>query len=36
LKSGAQMKVGCDHAQYLAQRNELAPEVLASLVGDLA
>jgi len=36
LKNGAQMKVGCDHAQYLAQVNELAPEVLASLVGDLA
>lgn len=36
LKSGAQMKVGCDHPQYLAQLNELAPEVLASLVGDLA
>lgn len=36
LKSGAQLKVGCDHPQYLAQRNELAPEVLASLVGDLA
>jgi len=36
LKSGAQMKAGCDHPQYLAQLNELAPEVLASLVGDLA
>jgi Protein of unknown function (DUF3501) len=36
LKSGAQMKVGCDHPQYLAQLNELTPEVLASLVGDLA
>jgi len=36
LKSGAQMKLGCDHPQYLAQLNELAPEVLASLVGDLA
>jgi hypothetical protein len=36
LQSGAQMKVGCDHPQYLAQLNELAPEVLASLVGDLA
>jgi Protein of unknown function (DUF3501) len=36
LKSGAQMKVGCDHPQYLAQLNELASEVLASLVGDLA
>jgi hypothetical protein len=35
LKSGAQMKVGCDHPQYLAQLNEMAPEVLASLVGDL-
>jgi hypothetical protein len=36
LKSGAQMKLGCDHPQYLAQLNELAPEVLASLVGDFA
>jgi hypothetical protein len=36
LKSGAQMKVGCDHTQYLAQQNEITPEVLASLVGDLA
>lgn len=35
LKSGAQMKAGCDHPQYLAQLNEMAPEVLASLVGDL-
>ncbi len=36
LKSGAQMKIGCDHPQYLAQQNEIAPEVLASLSGDLA
>jgi hypothetical protein len=36
LKGGAQMKVGCDHPHYLAQVNELVPEVLASLVGDLA
>ena len=36
LKSGAQMKIGCDHPEYLAQKNELEPEVLASLVGDLA
>ncbi|MBL8383700.1 MAG: DUF3501 family protein [Burkholderiales bacterium] len=36
LKGGAQMKIGCDHAEYLAQRNELEPEMLASLVGDLA
>jgi hypothetical protein len=36
LKSGAQMKIGCDHPEYLAQLNELAPETLASLVRDLA
>lgn len=36
LKSGAQMKIGCDHPEYLAQKNELEPEVLASLVSDLA
>lgn len=36
LKSGAQMKIGCDHPEYLAQLNELAPETLASLVGDLS
>ena len=36
LKSGAQMEIGCDHPEYLAQKNELEPEVLASLVGDLA
>ena len=36
LKSGAQIKIGCDHPQYLAQQNEIAPEVLASRAGDLA
>jgi len=36
LASGAQMKIGCDHPEYLAQINELQPEVLASLVRDLA
>ncbi|MDB5806710.1 MAG: hypothetical protein JWN73_4032 [Betaproteobacteria bacterium] len=36
LKSGAQMKIGCDHPEYLAQVNQLAPETLASLVKDLA
>ncbi|HEX4328252.1 MAG TPA: DUF3501 family protein [Burkholderiales bacterium] len=36
LKSGAQLKIGCDHAEYLAQVNELVPETLASLVKDLS
>jgi len=36
LKSGAQMKIGCDHPEYLAQLNELVPETLASLVKDLS
>jgi hypothetical protein len=36
LKSGAQLKVGCDHANYLAQKDELAPETLAALIKDLA
>ncbi|HEY4374265.1 MAG TPA: DUF3501 family protein [Burkholderiales bacterium] len=36
LKGGAQMKVGCDHPEYLAQINELPPETLASLLKDLA
>ena len=36
LKSGAQMKIGCDHPEYLAQVGELAPETLASLLKDLA
>ena len=36
LKSGAQMKIGSDHPEYLAQENELEPETLASLVKDLA
>jgi len=35
LKSGAQLKIGCDHPEYLAQRNEIEPETLASLVKDL-
>jgi hypothetical protein len=36
LKSGAQLKIGCDHPEYLAQVNELVPETLASLVKDLS
>jgi hypothetical protein len=36
LKGGAQLKLGCDHPEYLAQLGEIEPEVLASLVGDLA
>jgi hypothetical protein len=36
LKSGAQLKIGCDHPEYLAQLNEIEPETLASLVQDLA
>jgi len=36
LKSGAQLKIGCDHPEYLAQLNELVPETLASLVKDLS
>jgi len=36
LKSGAQLKIGCDHPEYLAQVSELVPETLASLVQDLA
>jgi hypothetical protein len=35
LKSGAQLKIGCDHPEYLAQLNEIEPETLASLVKDL-
>mgnify|MGYP003345273667 FL=1 len=35
LKNGAQIKVGCDHPQYLAQVDEVSPETLASLVKDL-
>ena len=35
LKSGAQLKVGCDHPEYLAQIDELAPETLAALLRDL-
>ena len=36
LKGGAQLKVGCDHPEYLAQLNEIEPETLASLVSDLS
>jgi hypothetical protein len=36
LKSGAQMKIGCDHPEYLAQLGDLVPETLASLVRDLS
>ena len=35
LKSGAQLKIGCDHPEYLAQIDELAPETLAALLRDL-
>ena len=35
LKSGAQLKIGCDHSEYLAQIDELAPETLAALWRDL-
>ncbi len=35
LRSGAQVKIGCDHAEYLIQLNELPPESLASLLADL-
>jgi len=36
LKSGAQMMIGCDHPNYPAHVEELAQEVLASLLKDLA
>lgn len=36
LKGGAQLKIGCDHPHYPAHLEELEPEVLASLVADLA
>lgn len=35
LKGGAQMMVGCDHPNYPAHVEDLLPETLASLVGDL-
>ena len=35
LKGGVQMKIGCDHPEYLAQQGEIEPVTLASLVGDL-
>ena len=35
LKSGAQLKIGCDHPWYLAQQDELPPETLAALLRDL-
>ena len=35
LKSGAQLKIGCDHPEYLAQLEELPPEKLAALLCDL-
>ena len=35
LKSGAQIKIGCDHPEYLAQLEELPPEKLAALLCDL-
>lgn len=36
LKSGAQLKVGCDHKEYPMHLEGLAPETLAELVSDLA
>ena len=36
LNSGAQLKMGCDHPEYLAQLEELPPEKLAALLRDLA
>ena len=36
LKRGAQLNIGCDHPEYLAQLNEIEPETLASLVSDLS
>ena len=35
LKSGARLKIGCDHPEYLAQIDELAPEKLAALLRGL-
>ena len=35
LKSGAQMKVGCDHREYPMHLDGLPPETLAELVADL-
>lgn len=35
LQGGAQLKVGCDHPEYLAQVEELPPETLAALLRDL-
>lgn len=35
LKSGAQMKVGCDHKEYPMHLDGLPPETLAELVSDL-
>ncbi|MES2298591.1 MAG: DUF3501 family protein [Pseudomonadota bacterium] len=36
LQGGAQMMVGCDHSNYPAHVDELAPEALAALLKDLA
>ena len=36
LKGGAQLKIGCDHPEYLAQLEELPPEKLAALLRDLS
>ncbi len=35
LKSGAQMKLGCDHKEYPMHLDGLPPETLADLVSDL-
>ncbi len=36
LKAGAQMQIGCDHTHYPFHLSDTPPEVLASLIGDLA
>ena len=36
LKGGAQLKIGCDHPEYLVQLDELPPEKLAALLRDLS
>ena len=36
LRSGAQLKIGCDHPEYLVQVEELPAEKLAALLRDLA
>ena len=36
LRSGAQLKIGCDHPEYLVQVEELPAEKLAALLRDLS